>query len=99
LQSLARFAADSGSKIYRPFCIKYGGPITDGTAILVYLTLVFSILDQRVTLLDSSLFSASAPRNKELLERFGLIGAALVDLAVTHEMGHGICQDTHSPCS
>ena len=53
----------------------------------------FSILDQRVTLLDSSLFSASAPRNKELLERFGLIGAALVDLAVTHEMGHGICQD------
>jgi hypothetical protein len=28
-----------------------------------------------------------------LLERFGLIAAALVDLAVTHEMGHGICQD------
>ena len=46
-----------------------------------------------MTLLDSSLFSASAPRNKELLERFGLIGAALIDLAVTHEMGHGICQD------
>ena len=53
----------------------------------------FSMLDQRVTLLDGSLFIASATRNKELLQRFGLIGAALVDLALTHEMGHGICQE------
>jgi hypothetical protein len=52
----------------------------------------FSMLDRRVTLLDSSLFAASATRNKELLQRFDLIGAALVDLALTHEMGHGICQ-------
>jgi hypothetical protein len=53
----------------------------------------FSMLDQRLTLLDGSLFVASAGRNKELLERFGKIGPALVDLAVTHEMGHGICQE------
>ena len=53
----------------------------------------FSMLDQRITLLDSSLFVASASRNKELLERFRVIGPALVDLAVTHEMGHGICQE------
>ena len=53
-----------------------------------------SMLDQRLTLLDGSLFVASASRNKELLQRFGKLGAALVDLAVTHEMGHGICQET-----
>jgi hypothetical protein len=53
----------------------------------------FSILEQRATLLDASLLSGSATRNKELLERFGMIGPALVDLAVTHEMGHGICQE------
>jgi hypothetical protein len=53
----------------------------------------FSMLDQRMTLLDGSLFVATASRNKELLVRFGVIGAALVDLAVTHEMGHGICQE------
>ena len=53
----------------------------------------FSMLDQRVTLLDASLFSGSATRNKELMARFGLMGPQLVDLAVTHEMGHGICQE------
>jgi hypothetical protein len=51
------------------------------------------MLDQRVTLLDASLFSGSATRNKELMARFGLMGPQLVDLAVTHEMGHGICQE------
>lgn len=53
----------------------------------------FSMLDQRVTLLDSSLFVGSATRNKELLHRFSLMGAPLVELALTHEMGHGICQE------
>ena len=51
----------------------------------------FSMLDQRATLLDSSLFSPSASRNKELMQRFSLMGAPLVELALTHEMGHGIC--------
>ena len=53
----------------------------------------FSMLDQRVTLMDSSLFVATAGRNKELLERFGAIGPQLVSLAITHEMGHGLCQE------
>lgn len=53
----------------------------------------FSMLEQRVTLLDGSLFLGSAVRNKELLERFGMIGAGLVNLAITHEMGHAICQE------
>src|SRR5271167_3048030 len=53
----------------------------------------FSMLDQRLTLLDGSLFVGSAGRNKELLERFRMIGPQLVKLAITHEMGHGICQE------
>ena len=55
----------------------------------------FSMLDQRVTLLDGSLFVASANRNKELLQHFAKVGPALVDLAITHEMGHAICQETN----
>jgi hypothetical protein len=53
----------------------------------------FSMLDQQMTLLDGSLFVASASRNKDLLQKFDKIGPALVDLAVTHEMGHGICKE------
>jgi hypothetical protein len=53
----------------------------------------FSMLDQRMTLLDSSLFVAPAGRNKELMQRFHMIGKTLLNLAVTHEMGHGICQE------
>jgi hypothetical protein len=53
----------------------------------------FSILEQRVTVLDRSLFFVSYARSKQLMERFGLIGAALLDLALTHEMGHSICQE------
>jgi hypothetical protein len=53
----------------------------------------FSMLDQRVTLLDGSLFVGSATRNKELLQHFAKVGPALVDLAITHEMGHAICQE------
>jgi hypothetical protein len=53
----------------------------------------FSMLDQRVTLLDESLRVASATRNKELLQRFNLMGPALIDLALTHELGHAICQE------
>ena len=53
----------------------------------------FSMLDQRVTLLDASLFSGTAGRNKELMQRFSVIGPALVDPAITHEMGHATCQE------
>ena len=53
----------------------------------------FSILDERVTVLDQSLFGGSEARNAELLHRFEVIGPSLLDLVVTHELGHGICQE------
>jgi hypothetical protein len=53
----------------------------------------FSIIEQRITVVDRSLFAATPSRNEELLLMFGVIGNALLDLAVTHELGHAICQD------
>jgi hypothetical protein len=53
----------------------------------------FSIVEQGTTVIEGSLFSATPSRNKELLLMFGVIGDALLDLAVTHELGHAICQD------
>ena len=53
----------------------------------------FSIIEQRTTVLERSLFSATSSRNKELLLTFGVIGSALLDQAVTHELGHGICHE------
>ena len=44
--------------------------------------------------MDRSLFSGSADRNIELEKWSGMpVGPALVDFAVTHELGHGICQE------
>jgi len=54
----------------------------------------FSIVDQRTTVMESSLFFPSPSRGKEFLQLFGELGNALLDLAVTHELGHAICQDT-----
>jgi hypothetical protein len=53
----------------------------------------FSIIEQRMTVLESSLFSASVSRNEELFHEFGVMGAPLLDLAITHELGHAICQN------
>ena len=53
----------------------------------------FSIVEQGTTVVEGSLFSATPSRNKELLLMFGVIGDALLDLAVTHELGHAICHD------
>ena len=53
----------------------------------------FSIIEQGTTVIEGSLFSATPSRNKELLLMFGVIGNVLLDLAVTHELGHAICQD------
>lgn len=48
----------------------------------------------RATVLDHSLFSASVDRRVELMKWSGLPSApALVDLAITHEMGHAICRE------
>jgi len=53
----------------------------------------FSIIDQHITVLESSLLTSTPLRDKSLLQTFGVIGGALLDLAVTHELGHAICQD------
>jgi hypothetical protein len=55
----------------------------------------FSIVEQRTTVMDSSLFLPSPIRGEEFLRLFGKIGTALLNLAVTHELGHAICQDTN----
>ena len=53
----------------------------------------FSLIDQQTTVMDQSLFSGSANRTKDFLRVYRLSGQPLLDLAVTHEMGHGICQE------
>ena len=53
----------------------------------------FSIIDQRIIVVESSLLTATPIRDKNLMRTFGVIGSALLDLAVTHELGHGICQE------
>jgi hypothetical protein len=53
----------------------------------------FTILGQRTTVMESSLFSPNATRSAEFLDRFGVTGEALLELAVNHELGHCICHD------
>jgi hypothetical protein len=53
----------------------------------------FTIFDQRTTVMESSLFSATATRSAELLHVFGVTGEALLKLAVNHELGHCVCHD------
>ena len=54
----------------------------------------FSVLAQSTTILDESLFSPTVDRKKELLLIYGKSGNDLLDLAVTHELGHTICKET-----
>ncbi len=53
----------------------------------------FTIFDQRTTVMESSLFSATATRGAELQRVFGVTGEALLELAVNHELGHSVCRD------
>lgn len=53
----------------------------------------FTIFEQRTTVMESSLFSATATRSAELLQVFGVAGQALLELAVNHELGHCVCPD------
>ena len=54
----------------------------------------FSLLLGRATVMDRSLFSGSADRRIELEKWSGIpAGLALVDIAVTHELGHALCQE------
>jgi hypothetical protein len=53
----------------------------------------FTILEQRTTVMESSLFSATATRTDQFLQVFGVTGEALLELAVNHELGHSVCHD------
>jgi hypothetical protein len=53
----------------------------------------FTIFEQRTTVMESSLFSATATRSAEFLHVFGVTGEALLKLAVNHELGHCVCPD------
>jgi hypothetical protein len=53
----------------------------------------FTSFEQRTTVMESSLFSPTATRSAEFRRVFGVTGKALLELAVSHELGHGICQE------
>jgi len=54
----------------------------------------FTLLLGHATVIDRSLFSGTADRNIELEKWSGMpVGPAFVDIALTHELGHGICQE------
>lgn len=52
-----------------------------------------SILKRRVTLLSETLFPGPVSRSQKTLERFRLVGPALLNLAISHELGHALCQE------
>jgi hypothetical protein len=53
----------------------------------------FSLLLGRATVMDRSLFSPTPERAKDLELWSGLPMNVLLDVAVTHEMGHALCQE------
>lgn len=53
----------------------------------------FSVLGNRTTVLDQALFSPSAGRAAELLTEYGIL-KDLLRVAVAHELGHAICNES-----
>lgn len=51
----------------------------------------FSLLDQRVTVFESRLFQTNPQEAERTLEKYGVLGDAMLRLAVTHELGHALC--------
>jgi hypothetical protein len=54
----------------------------------------FSILEKRQTFLEEALFSPNGSRGAQLLRKWSLPLDRLLDLAITHELGHIVCNDT-----
>lgn len=70
---------------WKPLARNHGGPAVSPA---------FSLLLGRATVMDRSLFSPSAERVIELQKWSGMpFGPTFVDFALTHELGHGICQE------
>jgi hypothetical protein len=53
----------------------------------------FTVLENRTTLFESALFEPVASRTYVLFKEFRAQGGDLLDLAVTHELGHALCSD------
>jgi len=69
---------------WKPLARGHGGPAVSPA---------FTLLLGHATVMDRSLFSPSADRVIELQKWSGLpFGPTFVDFALTHELGHGICQ-------
>jgi hypothetical protein len=52
-----------------------------------------TILTRNLTLLDRALFSATVDRSTQLTRAFDTRGDDLLELAISHELGHAICSD------
>jgi hypothetical protein len=53
----------------------------------------FTELEAHVTVLEDTLFESTGSRKELLSRRFGLPAGSILDFAVTHEMGHAICNE------
>ena len=53
----------------------------------------FSVLDRRETFFEEALVSPVAPRRVELVRQWSLGMDDLLALAVTHELGHALCNE------
>jgi len=53
----------------------------------------FTELGAHVTVLEDTLFENTGSRKELLAHRFGLTTGNILDFAVTHEMGHAICNE------
>jgi len=54
----------------------------------------FTILEKRQTFLEEALFSAIPARQAELVRRWAIPYDLLAELAVSHELGHALCNAT-----
>jgi hypothetical protein len=53
----------------------------------------FTVLENHTTLFESALFEPMASRAAVLFKAFGAQGVELLDVAITHELGHALCND------
>lgn len=67
-----------------PLARRYGGNMC---------SVAFTMLKERATVLDRRLISPSVLRTMEMQRCSGTTGPMLLELAITHELGHGICQE------
>lgn len=53
----------------------------------------FTELGTRVTVFDEALFDTKSARRESLARQYGMPVSEFLEYAVTHEMGHAICQE------